>query len=50
MIKINEMKTAAASYAAPSMNVLDLCSEGLLCQSLADRPDNKYDDNIMPEI
>ena len=50
MIQINEMRVAGPSYAAPSMKVLDLCSEGLLCQSLPDRPDNNYEDNIMPEI
>ena len=50
MIKFSEKQIEKALYAAPSMTLLDLCSEGLLCQSLVDRPDNKYEDNIMPEI
>ena len=37
-------------YCAPLVSVLNVEAEGLLCQSLIDRPDNKYEDNIMPEI
>ena len=50
MIKFSEKQFEEALYVAPSMTLQDLCNEGLLCQSLVDRPDNKYEDNIMPEI
>lgn len=45
-MRINDlMNRKGLPYEAPSITMLDIMSEGMLCQSLLDRPDNGYDND-----
>ena len=45
------MKLSGQEYLAPSVAILEIQGEGLLCQSPDfDRADVGYDDNVMPGI
>lgn len=45
VMRINDlMNRKGLPYEAPSITLLDIMSEGMLCQSL-DRPDNGYDND-----
>lgn len=47
MKKINSMNW---TYETPSVNVLDILSEGVLCGSGPDSPSNGYGDNDLGQI
>ena len=49
MTKNNSMNLEGMSYETPSVNVLDVQAEGVLCASY-DRADFGYEDNDLGEI